>query len=63
MDACADRRFWVCLFTFRIRAVPLRDIVGMMKMAKIQLGHQLYIYQLIAKEYGTGHQIFLPKIE
>lgn len=35
----------------------------MMKMAKIQLGHQLYIYQLIAKEYGTGHQIFLPKIE
>ncbi|MGN0070375.1 MAG: DUF3825 domain-containing protein [Atopobiaceae bacterium] len=32
-------------------------------MAKIQLGHQLYIYQLIAKEYGTGHQIFLPKAE
>lgn len=34
-----------------------------MKMAKIQLGHQLYIYQLITREYGCGHQIFLPKAE
>lgn len=49
---------------FEFARSPLQGhFVGMMKMAKIQLGHQLYIYQLIAKEYRTGHQIFLPKAE